>query len=105
MAIDFRDFAPNQHFLSEMERCIKESRFVLCVVTSQYLDSDHCVEEAIISKTLDMADRRKRLVPLIFERVELPVWLHGLVGIDFTAIGQYRSVRSSPSSSKGTPVT
>ena len=84
VAVDFRDFAPNQHFLSEMERCIKESRFVLCVVTSQYLDSDHCSEEAIISKTLDMADRRKRLVPLIFERVTLPVWLHGLVGIDFT---------------------
>jgi TIR domain len=84
VAVDFRDFAPNQHFLAEMERCIKESRFVLCVVTSQYLDSDNCFEEAIISKTLDMADRRKRLVPLIFEQVDLPVWLHGLVGVDFT---------------------
>ena len=67
-----------------MERCIKESRFVLCIVTSAYLASDHTSEEAIISKTFDMAERRKRLVPLIFERVELPVWLHGLVGIDFT---------------------
>jgi len=83
VAIDFRDFEPNEHFLSEMERCIKESRFVLCVVSSRYIDSDHCSEEAIISKTLDMSDRRKRLVPLVFERVELPVWLHGLVGIDF----------------------
>jgi hypothetical protein len=84
VAIDVRDFAPNEHFLSEMERCIKESRFVLCVVTPRYVDSDHCSEEAIICKTLDMATRRKRLVPLVFERVELPVWLHGLVGIDFT---------------------
>ena len=84
VAIDFRDFAANEHFLSEMERCIKESRFVLCVITSQYLASDHTSEEAIISKTLDLADRRRRLVPLVFERVELPVWLHGLVGIDFT---------------------
>jgi hypothetical protein len=84
VAIDFRDFEPNEHFLSEMERCVKESRFVLCVVTSRYIDSDHCSEEAIISKTLDLADRRKRLVPLVFERVELPIWLHGLVGIDFT---------------------
>jgi hypothetical protein len=84
VAIDFRDFAANEHFLSEMERCIKQSRFVLCVITSHYLESDHTSEEAIISKTLDLADRRKRLVPLVFERVELPVWLHGLVGIDFT---------------------
>jgi hypothetical protein len=84
VAIDFRDFAPNEHFLSEMERCITQSRFVLCVVTSHYLESDHTSEEAIISKTLDLADRRRRLVPLVFERVRLPVWLHGLVGIDFT---------------------
>lgn len=84
MAIDARDFSPNEHFLVEMERCIKESRFVLCVITSQYVLSDHTSEEAIISKTLDLAERRKRLVPLIYERVELPVWLHGLVGIDFT---------------------
>ena len=86
VAIDVRDFAANEHFLSEMERCIKQSRYVLCVITARYLDSDHTSEEAIISKTLDMADRRKRLVPLVFERVELPVWLHGLVGIDFTEL-------------------
>jgi hypothetical protein len=84
VAIDFRDFTPSEHFLSEMERCIRQSRFVLCVITSHYLDSDHTSEEAIISKTFDMAERRRRLVPLVFERVELPVWLHGLVGIDFT---------------------
>jgi hypothetical protein len=84
VAIDARDFSPNEHFLSEMERCIKQSRFVLCVITSQFVQSDHTSEEAIISKTLDLAERRRRLVPLIFERVELPVWLHGLVGIDFT---------------------
>jgi TIR domain len=84
VAIDVRDFVPNEHFLSEMERCITESRFVLCVVSPRYVDSDHCVEEAIISKTLDMSERTRRLVPLIFEPVDLPVWLHGLVGIDFT---------------------
>jgi hypothetical protein len=84
VAIDFRDFMPNEHFVAEMERCIKQSRFVLCVITSEYLASDHTSEEAIISKTLDLAEKRKRLVPLLFERVELPVWLHGLVGIDFS---------------------
>ena len=83
-AIDVRDFAANEHFLSEMERCIKQSRFVLCVITSEYVSSEHTSEEAIISKTLDLAERSRRLVPLVFQRVELPVWLHGLVGIDFT---------------------
>ena len=83
-AIDVRDFSPNEHFLSEMERCIRQSRFVICVITAHYVQSDHTSEEAIISKTLDLAERRRRLVPLIYERVELPIWLHGLVGIDFT---------------------
>jgi len=85
VAIDFRDFTPNEHFLSEMERCIAQSRFVLCVVTARYVDSDHCSEEAILSKTIDMAERTRRLVPLFYERVPLPVWLHGLVGVDCTS--------------------
>jgi hypothetical protein len=84
VAIDARDFAPNEHFIAEMERAIHTSRFVLCVITPRYVDSDHCVEEAVMCKTLDLGERRKRLVPLIFERVELPVWLHGLVGVDFS---------------------
>jgi hypothetical protein len=84
VAIDYRDFSPNEHFLTEIERCIRTSRFVLCLVTSSYLASDHTSAEAIISKTLDLAERRKRLVPLLFERIELPVWLWGLSGIDCT---------------------
>jgi hypothetical protein len=83
-AIDVRDFAPNAHFLAEMERCVKESRYVLCFVTRQYIQSDHTVEEAVLSKTLDLAERTLRVVPLIFEPVELPVWMHGLSGVDFT---------------------
>jgi hypothetical protein len=83
-AIDERDFEPQEHFLTEMERCIKQSRFLLCVVTKRYMDSDPCIEEAVISKTLDMSERKRRLVPLRFDDVELPVWLHGIVGIDFS---------------------
>ena len=84
VAIDHRDFSPNEHFLAEMERCIRSSRFVLCVITSGFVASDHTGEEAIIAKTIDLAERRRRVVPLIFERVDLPVWLYGLSGIDCT---------------------
>ena len=58
-AIDVRDFRSNEHFLTEMERCVTQSHFVLCVITARYVDSDHCVEEAIISKTVDMAERSR----------------------------------------------
>jgi len=84
VAIDERDFAANASFLLEMERCIRESRYTIAIVSARYLESGHCEEEAIVCKVLDMSDRRRRLIPLIIQTVELPAWLFGLVGIDCT---------------------
>ncbi|HPO13060.1 MAG TPA: toll/interleukin-1 receptor domain-containing protein, partial [Candidatus Hydrogenedentes bacterium] len=83
IALDEIDFRPNAKFLSEMERCIKESRFTLAVISPRYLQSGNCEEEAIICKVLDMAERKYRLIPLILEAVEMPTWLYSLVGIRF----------------------
>jgi len=94
VAIDARDFRGNEHVVSEMERCIRQSRLVLCVVTARYVGSGYCSEEAIISKTLDLTERRKRLVPLFYERVPLPVWLDGLVGVDCTASASVDPIES-----------
>jgi hypothetical protein len=88
VAIDFRDFRPNEQVLTEMERCIRESRFLLCVITAQYVASGFTIEEANIARLLDLTERRNRIVPLIFDRVPLPVWWQGLVGIDFGANAQ-----------------
>jgi hypothetical protein len=82
IAIDERDFRSEAAFLNEMERCIKESRFTLCIVSPRYLKSGNCVEEAVICKVLDMSERIRRLLPLTIEKVETPIWI---VGIDFTA--------------------
>ena len=84
VAVDQRDFDANATFLDEMERCIKESRFTLAVVSPRDLDSGNCGEEAIICKVLDMGERRRRLLPLVVHEVERPVWLYDLVGVDFT---------------------
>jgi len=84
VAIDERDFDPVATFLEEMERCIKESRYTLAVMSSRYLESGNCAEEAIICKVLDMAERRRRIIPLVIETVAMPVWLYNIVGISFT---------------------
>ena len=84
VAIDQRDFLANASFLTEMERCIRESRFTVAVISSRYLESGNTEEEAIISKVLDMADRRRRLIPLVVEPVSMPAWLYGIVGIDLS---------------------
>ena len=84
VAIDERDFPANASFLLEMERCVRQSRFTVAVISSRYLDSDNCQEEAIICKVLDMGDRTRRLIPLVIEPVPMPAWLYGIVGIDCT---------------------
>jgi hypothetical protein len=84
VAIDARDFAANATFLQEMERAIRESRYTIAIVSERYLQSGHCEEEAIVTSVLDMSDRRRRLIPLIIQQVEMPAWLFGLVGIDCT---------------------
>jgi hypothetical protein len=84
VAIDERDFAANASFLQEMERAIRESRFTVAVISHRYLESGNTEEEALISKVLDMGDRKRRLIPLVIEPVALPAWLYGIVGIDWT---------------------
>jgi hypothetical protein len=85
VAIDERDFSPQASFLEEIERCIRESRFTLAVLSPRYLESGNTWEEAIITKVLDMGERRRRLIPIIIEPVTKPIWLYDIVGIDYTA--------------------
>jgi hypothetical protein len=49
------------------------------------MESGNTEEEAIITKVLDRGERKRRLVPLVLQRVERPAWMYGIVGIDFTA--------------------
>jgi len=88
VAIDFRDFRPNEPAIVEMERCILESRFVLCVITADYNSSGFTNEEALMTRLVDLTERRNRIVPLVFERVPLPLWLQELVGINFMSDAQ-----------------
>ncbi len=84
VALDERDFDASASFLEEMERCVRNSRFTVAVISPQYLQSGHCQEEAILCKVLDMGERKRRLVPLVIQKVEMPAWMFGIVGIDFT---------------------
>jgi hypothetical protein len=85
VALDRTDFFPACTFLEEMERCIKQSRYTLLVISPRYFASGNTQEEAIIAQVLAMDQRRPRLIPCTFEGVDdLPAWLFSIVGIDFT---------------------
>jgi hypothetical protein len=40
--------------------------------------------DALISKVLDMGERKRRLVPLVIEAVTRPVWLYDIAGVGYT---------------------
>ena len=84
VAIDERDFRANASFLQEMERAVRQSRFTVAVISRRYLESGNTEEEVMISRVLDLGDRKRRLIPLLIEPVAMPVWLYGIVGIDWT---------------------
>jgi len=84
VAIDERDFPANASFLQEMERAVRQSRFTVAVISRRYLESGNTEEEVMISRVLDLGDRKRRLIPLLIEPVAMPVWLYGIVGIDWT---------------------
>lgn len=84
VAFDRTDFFPACTFLEEMERCVKNSRYTVVVISPRYFDSGNTQEEAIITQVLAMDERRQRVIPLIFETADLPTWLYSIVGIDFS---------------------
>jgi hypothetical protein len=84
IAFDEVDFAPPASFLEEMERCVKQSRFVLAVISSRYFESGNTDKEATMSVVRDMRDRTHRFIPLIYEETERPDWMYSLVGLNFT---------------------
>jgi len=53
-------------------------------MSPRYLESGNCEEEAIICKVLGMAERRRRIIPLVIENVTMPTWLYNIVGVQFT---------------------
>ncbi|MGO8670933.1 MAG: TIR domain-containing protein [Capsulimonadaceae bacterium] len=98
VAIDIRDFRPNENFLIELERCVVQSRFTVAVVSARYLEGN-TDEELVIAKVLDMSERTRRIIRLDYETVELPVWLYALTGIDWNfandLVGPYEKLKAA----------
>ncbi len=82
VAIDTRDFAANLPFLDEMERCARESRFTVAVVSPRYLESEFCLDELRMRKIFDRRQMEHSIIRLDVETCEMPAWLGLLSGID-----------------------
>ncbi len=82
--IDEEHFKLGHKSIQEMNRCVKNSRKMICVFTPDYIRSEFCDFEAVTAKSLDPAAKQAKIIPLFLEECEIPLILSNLVGIDFT---------------------
>lgn len=84
VCVDYRDFEPGAPSLNEMERAVQTSRKILLVISSNFLESEWTEFEALMAQTLDPAARKRRVIPLLLEKTELPLRLSTLTYLNFS---------------------
>lgn len=89
VCIDFRDFDPGVPILAEMERAIAQSSKTLMLLTPDYLKGESTQFETILIQAIDPARRYHRVIPILLEFCELPLWLKALAYLDFTDPDQH----------------
>ena len=82
--IDFRDFRAGAPSIKECERGVLECRKTLLVLTPNYIESGWAEMENIMVQTLDPANRRLRLIPLLKADCQKPLRIAALTYVDFT---------------------
>ncbi|MCJ7526255.1 MAG: toll/interleukin-1 receptor domain-containing protein [Candidatus Aminicenantes bacterium] len=82
--IDFRDFTRGAPSIKECERGVIQCRRTLLILTPDYLGSEWGEIENIMAQTLDPANRKLRLIPLLKKECQKPLRIGALTYIDFT---------------------
>jgi tetratricopeptide (TPR) repeat protein len=82
--IDYRDFTRGAPSIKEMQRGVVECRKTLVVLTPDYVQSEWCDLESIMAQTLSPANRDLRIIPLLKQECEKPLYVGALTHIDFT---------------------
>ena len=85
VCVDYESFEPGAALVTEMERAVVQSRKTVVVLTPEYLESAWAEFENTMVQTLDIAARKRRLVPVLLKPCELPPRMAGLASIDFTS--------------------
>ncbi|MBN1343339.1 MAG: TIR domain-containing protein [Phycisphaerae bacterium] len=89
VCIDVECFDVGAPSMTEMERAVEQSAKTLLVLTPQYLESESCEFEIALAQRLDPAARRRRVLPLLLQKCDLPPRISGLVYADFTQAEQW----------------
>jgi len=84
VCIDFRDFEPGKAALHNIRDAAKRSQRTLLVMTPNWASSEWTLYESILARTSDPAGLKKRTIPLLLEKCEIPEDISILTYVDFT---------------------
>jgi hypothetical protein len=83
VCIDYRDFDPGASRPTEVQRAVLTSRRTILVLTPAYLTDEWAALGDLMLQASDPAARKRRLIPLLKERCELPLRLGHLWAANF----------------------
>lgn len=82
--IDFRNFEPGKAALHNMRDAGKRSQCTLLVMTPNWVESEWTLYEGILARTSDPVGLKKRTIPLLLEKCEIPEDISILTYVNFT---------------------
>ena len=88
VCIDERDFTLGVPSVVNMENAVEQSRKTLLVLTPRWVESEWTKFESLLSQTDDPSGVRRRTLPLMLEKCQLPKRLGILTYADFTDAAQ-----------------
>ena len=83
VCIDFRDFKAGKPAIKNMRDSILESKHTLLVLTEAYLKSGWTEFENLISQTLDPANQKGRVIPMLKEKCNPSLEISYLTYVNF----------------------
>lgn len=82
--IDYRDFEVGTPSLVNMERAVDHSAHTILVLTPAWVEGEWTEFESLLAGTADPAGRRRKLIPLMLDRCELPPRIAMITYADLT---------------------
>jgi TIR domain len=84
LCVDSRDFEPGAPSVLEMERCVRQSRRTVLVLSPDYVRSEWTRFELVMTQMLDPDAGGRRVLPVVLRPCELPLRIRALTAIDLT---------------------
>lgn len=83
VAIDFRDIKGGKFTIDAIEEFVEKSKHVIAVFSPDYVQSEWGTLENVLARTLDPAQRNRKLIPVLYRDTKLSLSIRAINYVDF----------------------